>query len=350
MNQRKSGLTRREFMSRAALGTTAATLGGAALFGPVTRTARAASDSKKIVLRLSHSHMPDPVMSNLHMGVLQLQDLVAKKTNNQMEIQIFAANQLGEERVVVEGIKMGTIDLMASGTSIWSNFAPKIGLFDLPYIFTSFPQIKKILTGPAAEDMAQHVAQTTGTRLIGYLPSFGFRDVVTKTKEVKKLEDLKGLKIRVLQAPTYVRTFELLGASPTPMAFGEVYTSIQTGVLDGWEHDAPTNVASKIYEVTKFFARTEHLFGVCSIIANAKKLDSLPADFRKVFEDSAKEACNHILDVAAQKEEEGFKVLREKGMVLNTFDKGPAIERVKGYWKEYADKVGAGDILAKMVG
>jgi tripartite ATP-independent transporter DctP family solute receptor len=311
--------------------------------------ARAASDSKKIVLRISHSHMPDPVLSAMHINSLRLQELVSKKTDNQMEVQIFPANQLGEERVVVEGLKMGTIDMMSSGISIWSNFAPKFGLFDLPFIFPNFAHIRKVVQGPAGEELAQHTLQATGVRVLGYLPSFGFRDVVTRPKEVKKVEDLKGLKLRVLPAPVFIRTFELLGASPTPMAFGEVYTSIQTGVLDGWEHDAPTNVGSKIYEVTKYFSRTEHIHGVCCMTANAKKVDSLPPDFKKALLESAREACDYVFEIAAQKEEDGFKVLREKGMIITTFEKGPAIERVKGLWKEYADKVKASDILAKMI-
>jgi len=349
MNQRKGGMTRREFVSKAAYCATSAMVGGGVLFGPVARKARAASSGKKVTLRLSHSHMPDPDMSNLQMGALRLQELVSKRTNNQMEIQIFPANQLGEERVVVEGIKMGTIDLMMSGTPMWSNFAPQIGLMDLPFIFPNYARIKKVVGGPVGEALRQHVMQAVGARILGFLPSFGFRGVVTKSKEVKKVEDLRGLKLRVVQAPVFIRTFELLGASPTPMAFGETYTSIQTGVLEGWEHDAPTNAAMKMYEVTKFFARTDHIHIVCLVTANAKKIDFLPPELKKVLEDAVTEACNYIFDIAAQKEEEGFKVNAQHGMIINAFEKGPAIERVKGLWKEYATKVQATDILARMI-
>jgi len=335
-------LSRREFISRTAMG-------GVALAGVAPRPARAAIAGKKITLRFSHSWAPDPVQAPGHIFALRLQELVAKKTDRQLEIQIFPASQLGEERVVVEGIKMGTIDLMTSGTAIWSNFAPKLGVCDLPYLFTSFAQARKVLGGLAAEALAQSLVQATGARTLGFWGSPGFRNVATKSKEVKSVGDLKGLKIRVIQTPTYVRTFELLGASPTPMAFGEVYTSIQTGVLDGWEHDAPTMASSKMYEVTKYLARTEHLYGVCFITANARKIDSLPPDLRKGLEEAAGEVCSYMFEIAGQKEEDGLKILRDKGMVINTIDKAPAVERVKGYWKEYADKVGAADILAKML-
>jgi len=344
----KGNLTRRQFISRIACAGATATAATAGLLGPAARSARAAAAGGKVTLRFSHSWAPDPVQAPGHIIALKLQELAAKKTGGQLEILIFPASQLGEERVVVEGIKMGTIDLMTSGTAIWGNFAPKLGVCDLPYLFTSFAQARKVLTGPAAEALAQSLVQATGARTLGFWGSPGFRNVATKSKEVKGLADLKGLKIRVIQTPTYVRTFELLGASPTPMAFGEVYTSIQTGVLDGWEHDAPTMASSKMYEVTKYLARTEHLYGVCFITANAKKLDGLPPDLKKALEEAATEACHYMFDIAAQKEEDGLKILRDKGMTINVFDKAPAVERVKGYWKEYADKVGAADILAKI--
>jgi TRAP-type transport system periplasmic protein len=349
MKLSKRGMTRRQFISRVASAGAVAAVGDAGLVGLTPRRAAAASGGRKVTLRFSHSWAPDPVQAPGHIIGLRLQELVNKKTDGQLEIQLFPASQLGEERVVVEGIKMGTIDLMTSGTAIWGNFAPKLGVCDLPYLFTSFAQARKVLMGPAAEALAQSLVQATGARTLGFWGSPGFRNVATKSREVKSIGDLKGLKIRVIQTPTYVRTFELLGASPTPMAFGEVYTSIQTGVLDGWEHDPPTMASSKMYEVTKYLARTEHLYGVCFITANTRKIDSLPPDMKKALEEAAGEACSYMFDIAGQKEEDGLKILRDKGMVINTFDKTQATERVRGYWKEYADKVGAADILAKIL-
>lgn len=377
MGKTRDRLTRRQFLARVMGAGGVVVLGGSSLLGcgpsaspaaptkapaapttapaaptkaPAAAPTQAPPAAKKFVFRLSHSHAPDAEQSAIHIMALKFQELAAKKTNNQAEIQIFPANQLGEERVVVEGVKMGTIDMMSSGTAIWVNFAPKLGVLDLPYVFKEFDHVHKLLDGPAGEELAKHVEQSTGARVLGWYDSFGFRNVGTKSKEVKKLEDLKGLKIRVIQTPTYVRTFELLGASPTPMAFGEVYTSIQTGVLDGWEHDPPTMVTQKMYEVTKYVARTEHLFGVLLLTVNAKKLDALPADVKKGVEEAAREACNYARSLAPEKEQAALKVLKDKGMVINDFDKAQAVEKVRGYWKEYADKVNAGDLLAKLTG
>jgi TRAP-type C4-dicarboxylate transport system substrate-binding protein len=103
-----------------------------------------------------------------------------------------------------------------------------------------------------------------------------------------------------------------------------------------------------MYEVTKYLARTEHLYGVCVMTGNSRKIDALPPELKKVLVDAAHEACSYMFDIAAQKEEEGLKVLRDKGMIIHPFEKGPAKEKVKGYWAEYADKVKATEILAKM--
>lgn len=369
MDETRDRLTRRQFLTRVAGVGAAAALGGTGLLGcgvasaPAAPTkapavpaptqaaaapAQAAAPAKKYTLRLSHSHAPDPDNSAIHIMALKFQELAAKKTNNQLEVQIFPANQLGEERVVVEGIKMGTIDMMGSGTAIWVNFAPKLGLLDLPYIFKDFSHVHKVLTGPAGQELAQYVEQTAGARVLDWFDSFGFRNVATKSKEVKKVEDLKGLKIRVIQTPTYLKTFELMGANPTPMAFGEVYTSLQTGVLDGWEHDGPTMVTQKMYEVTKYIARTEHLFGALVLTANPKKLDSFPADVKKAVEEAAKEACDYARSIAPEKEQAAYKFLKDKGLVVNDFDKASSIEKSKGYWKEYADQVKGTDLLAKL--
>jgi len=362
MSETNRKVTRRQFLTWAGTGA-AVTLGGTALAAcggsttPATSTnapavpaatQAAGAPAKKYVLRLSHSHPADPDQSSLHIMVLKFQELAAKKTNNQVDVQIFPANQLGEERVVVEGVRMGTIDMMASGTAIWINFAAKLGVLDLPYIFKDFNQFHKVIDGPVGQDLAQHVEQTTGARVLSWFDSFGFRDVATKSKEVKSFEDLKGLKIRVIQTPTYVKTFELLGASPTPMALGEVYTSLQTGVLDGWEHDTPTMVSNKMYEVTKYVAKTEHLFGALVLTVNAKKLDSLPDDIKKAVVEAGKEAGDYARSLAPDKEQGSYKILKDKGIVIDDFDKAPAIEKVRGYWKEYADQVKATDLLAKM--
>src|SRR4029079_6401602 len=119
---------------------------------------------------------------------------------------------------------------------------------------------------------------------------FGFRQVVTRSRDVTEPGQLAGLKIRTIQSSIYVKTIELMGASPTPMAFGEVYTSLQTGVIDGYEHDASTTVQQRFYEVAHHMARTRHIAGVLGLFASTASLSRSPADVRAVLQRAALDA------------------------------------------------------------
>lgn len=341
-------VTRREFLKDVGLAG-ATTFGVATLVGAPVRTSAAAAGSpgQKFVLRYAHAQAPEPQFANHQIFGLRFQESLAKATNGAVEVQIFPANQLGEERAQVEGVRMGTIDMMASGSQVWGNFAPKTNLLSLPYIFTDYQQIRGLMFGPFGEEMDKHIEASTGARVLGWYPSFGHRNVSSR-KEVKKIEDLKGMKIRVTSIPPYIKAMQLLGANPTPMAFGEVYTGLQTGVIDGWDGSAEIIVTQKTYEVTKYVAKTEHAHAICVVAINAKKLDSLPAEIKKAVVDTAKEAILYVNEIAPKKEQESFEFMKSKGMTINDFDKKPVLEKAKAYWTEYAKEIGATDILAKM--
>src|SRR6185312_9196137 len=132
--------------------------------------------------------------------------------------------------------------------------------------------------------------------------SFGFREVVTRSRDITEPSQLAGLKIRTIQSPIYVKAIELMGASPTPMAFGEVYTSLQTGVIDGYEHDANTTLQQRFYEVAHHMARTRHIAGVIGLFASTATLARLPADLRTALERAAREAAAAQRNVGPQED------------------------------------------------
>ena len=132
--------------------------------------------------------------------------------------------------------------------------------------------------------MAEYLAGAVRMRPLAWSDSFGFRHVVTRSRDITDASQLAGLKIRTIQTPIYVKAVELMGASPTPMAFGEVYTSLQTGVIDGFEHDANTTIQQRFYEIAGFMARTGHIAGVLGLWASTASLARLPADVRAAIE------------------------------------------------------------------
>ena len=158
-------------------------------------------------------------------------------------------------------------------------------------------------------------------RPLAWGDSFGFRQVVTRSRDVTEPAQLAGLKLRTIQSPIYVKAVELMGASPTPMAFGEVYTSLQTGVIDGYEHDASTTLQQRFFEVAHHMARTGHIAGVLGLWASAASLARLPADVRALLERRAATAADASSGRSAPHEEPWRPTSsRERGMTIREID------------------------------
>ena len=205
-----------------------------------------------------------------------------------LEARVYPANQLGEERAVVEGMQLGAGATMhIGGTAIHNNFNKRMGVLDLPFMWRNYDHAHKVLDGKVGETLAaEH--EKLGLKVLGWQDSWGYRNVITTKKEVKKAEDLKGLKIRTIQTPTYVAALNAMGASATPMAFGEVYTSLQTGVLDGFEHSSAVAYTGKYYEVAKYITLTEHLFGPTVTVISKKEWDGYTDKEKQVVAAAAK--------------------------------------------------------------
>ncbi len=186
-----------------------------------------------------------------------MKNLKANGLGEQIEVTFFPDNQLGQEIDVINSVKLGVIDLMVSGSSISANLVPLVGTFDLGYLFSSFPQQTKAFDAGAAKPIEDALLKGANIRIISWAYNFGPRSVLAK-KPVKTPEDLAGLKIRTLPNPVITECLRLMGAAATPLAFGEIYTALQAGVLDGLEHDPPTILASKFYETAKHYALTQH--------------------------------------------------------------------------------------------
>jgi len=211
-------------------------------------------------LKCSSSLPNDPKFAN---GRVYYDNLVKHLKANglaeQIEVAFFPDNQLGQEIDVINSVKLGVIDLMVSGSSISANLVPLVGTFDLGYLFTSFPQQTKAFDAGAAKPIEEALLKGANIRIISWAYNFGSRSVLAK-KPVKGPEDLAGLKIRTLPNPVITECLRLMGAAATPLAFGEIYTALQAGVLDGLEHDPPTILASKFYETAKHYTLTQHNF------------------------------------------------------------------------------------------
>ena len=220
-------------ISRRILLKSSATLSAGAIFAPAL-IGRAQAATLK--LKLSSSQTNDPKYAN---GRVYYDNLVKNLKDGglgeQIEIAFFPDNQLGQEIDIINSVKLGVIDLMVSGSSISANLVPLAGTFDLGYLFSSFPQQTKAFDNGAAKPIEAALLKDANIRILGWAYNFGARSVLAK-KAVNTPDDLAGLKIRTLPNPIITECLRLMGAAATPLAFGEIYTALQAGVLDGLEH------------------------------------------------------------------------------------------------------------------
>jgi tripartite ATP-independent transporter DctP family solute receptor len=234
---------------------------------------------------------------------------------DRIKIDYFPNNQLGKESDVVQQVKVGSIDMMVTGSSIWATVLPELGMLDLGYVFDSYAHVAKAMDGAAGTQLNNLLLQRTGCSVLTWTSHFGPRSVYTKA-QLKSLADIKGVKLRVLPTPAFIETFKIMGAIPTPIPFGELYMAAQTGVVDGFEHDAATVLASKLNEVTKSCWLTEHLFSPMVVVIGKRSLDRIPADLRPAFMKAVADSTDQQRALAGEKGAGAIEELKRKGMTF----------------------------------
>jgi len=279
-------------------------------------------------LKCSSSLPNDPKFAN---GRVYYDNLVnslkANGLGEAIDVTFFPDNQLGQEIDVINSVKLGVIDLMVSGSSISANLVPLVGTFDLGYLFASFPQQTKAFDAGAAKPIEDALLKGANIRIIAWAYNFGARSVLAK-RPVHTPEDLAGLKIRTLPNPIITECLRLMGAAATPLAFGEIYTALQAGVLDGLEHDPPTILASKFYETSKNYALTQHNFSPLAIYFSDATFNRMDAKLREGFLDAAKKAAADTRTHGLAVEKEALANLADKGVTVVACDKEAFRKRV----------------------
>jgi tripartite ATP-independent transporter DctP family solute receptor len=284
-----------------------------------TSLAGLANAQSTIALRMSSAHLPD--LNSSHFAWQQLMAVNLKKAvGDKIRIDYFPNNQLGKESDVVQQVKVGSIDMMLTGSSIWATVTPQLGMLDLGYLFDSYEHVAKALDSGVGAKLNDMLQKSTGCQVITWSAHFGARNVYTK-QPVKSLADIKNVKLRVLPTPAFIETFKIMGAIPTPISFGELYMAAQTGVVDGFEHDSGTVLASKLNEVVKYCWMTEHLFSPMVCIMGKRGLDRIPADLRPAFMKAAADSTLQLRKVGTEKGLQGIEDLKKLGIVFSPMAK-----------------------------
>lgn len=270
----------------------------------------------KFVLKLAHSDSADMATSRKAVMADVFAKEVKARSGGRIDVQVFGAGALGGEREYVEGVKNGFIQAgLASG--VIANFYPNAMVTDIPYLFPNNEVADKVLDGPFGQKLSEGFHAATGMHNLCF-GEVGFRHFSTGKKPVHSPKDLAGLKIRVQETPLYVTEMKALGAQPTPIAFPETYTALQTGVVDGEENPLPTMIFAKFYEVQKNVTLDGHNYGVDWFVMSDKFYKSLPADLQKAVTDSAKVACQAERKANRTFTANGAKTLAEHGVAVYT--------------------------------
>jgi len=276
----------------------------------------AAFAQNKFVLKLAHSDSADMATSRKAVMADAFAKEVKEKSGGRIDVQVFGAGALGGERELVEGVKNGFIQAgLASG--VMANYFPSAMVTDIPYLFPNDDVADKVMDGAFGQKLAADFNAATGMHNLCY-GEVGFRNFSSGKTAIHSPKDLAGLKIRVQETPLYVTEMKALGAQPTPIAFPELYTALQTGVVDGQENPVPTMIFAKLYEVQKHVTLDGHNYGIDWFVMSDKFYKSLPADLLKVVTDAAQVACNAERKANRTFTTNGNKTLAEKGVAVYT--------------------------------
>ena len=301
---------------------------------------------QKTVIKFAHHA---PVTFPYQDGALKFKEVAERLSGGRIEVQVFGGAQLGGERDLLEGVRLGTVQ-MAIGAGALANFAPAYNVVQLPFLIKNQEHMVKVADGPAGKLLSQRIEQQGGFKVLGYF-STGDSGIQTVKGPVRTPADLKGAKIRVMENPALIESMRALGANPTPLPFPEVYTSIKQGVVDGATIDYTALWTTKVYEAVKYV--TEPGFHFLAeprpVVMSVKFFSSQPADVQNWIMAAATEAIAHERSLFAERQSKAIEDLRAKGIIFVKMDDAAFLEVMRPVWKRVAATYKAEDLLEAIV-
>jgi tripartite ATP-independent transporter DctP family solute receptor len=267
------------------------------------------------------------------------------KLGNKAKVVVYGSSQLGGDKPMVQKLKLGTIDL-ALPSSVMSSEVDMFGIFEMPYLVADrahMSRIEKDIVWPVLAP----AAEKKGLKIVGVWEN-GVRHITNNKRPINKPEDLQGIKLRTPQSKWRVAMFKAYGANPSPMGFSELFTALQTGVMDGQENPYTQIYSAKLHEVQKYLSITGHVYTPAYLTAGSKKWASYPADVQKALSEAAKETQAYVYKEAAADEVALLGKIKAAGVAVNTAD-GPAFVKASSdIYAQFAKEVpGSGELIAK---
>jgi tripartite ATP-independent transporter DctP family solute receptor len=267
------------------------------------------------------------------MAVKYMSDIISQKTGGKHSIKVYTGNALGGEKDTIEQTKIGALDLVRINVAPMNNICPETMVPTMPFLFRSKEHMRKVLDGPVGDEILKACAAQGFVGLAFY--DSGSRSLYTVKKPVKSLADAKGLKIRVQQSDLWVSLLQAMGANATPMPYGEVYTALKTGLVDGAENNWPSYDTSKHHEVAKFYSQTEHSMAPEMLLMSKKIWDTLTPDEQKIFQAAAKESVPYMRKLWDEKEKKSYDLVVKAGAQVIDVDKKSFQDAMKPVYDKF---------------
>ncbi len=267
----------------------------------------------EIVLKVGHSAQPT---FHMHKAWLKFADLVKEGSKGEIKVEVYPADQMGSSLEQLEYTQEGTLDMSSEAMSLLSTWDKAFGVTEMPYVFTSREQALTVLNEGSFGKFLSDKMADIGLKNLGVTEN-GFRQITNNARSVTKPSDLKGLKIRTMQVDSHIIAYKQFGANPAPMAFGEVYSALQQGVVDGQDNPLSQIATSRFYEVQKFLTMANIVFSADVVVMNKAKFDSLSPEYQKLIEDSMKKALAYQQEIIKSEEKDYIDFFRKNGLTVD---------------------------------
>lgn len=271
-------------------------------------------------IKLAHLNPQQPFDVSTAAMTAVFKSMVEAESNGALKVEIFAAGQLGNERETMEQVKVGVVQSYIASAGGMAAFYPLYGILDIPFAIPNYAVAWEVYDGPFGDYLAQEIEKKTGFKVLGYGESGGFFQITNSKRPIQTVADMKGLKIRTMTLPSHQNLMNAYGAAATPIAWAEVYTALQTGVVDGQHNPIPIVLTGKLFEVQKYLTITNHVYGTYCWVMNNDFYKGFTDEERSIVDSAARTAVvagrglNRIIEAS----DKGLPALKEAGMEINT--------------------------------
>jgi TRAP-type transport system periplasmic protein len=318
----------------------------ASLVGLMLAPAPAAAQDK-IVVKLGWTSSDGPT-DPYAVGARAFKEELEARSGGRIEVRLFPNRQIGDERPMLDGMRLGTVDAGVITNAVVAQIEPVFQLNDLPFLYADEAQAQRTLDGPVGQKLSAKL-EPKGIKVLGYMEG-GFRNMINNVRPVERPGDVRGVKYRVMQNPVFIAMFSSLGGNAVPMAWGETFTAVQQGTIDGLEIPLAVIEQNKYFEVAKYLSLTNHTYSANLLLISKRLFDRLPGDLQKAVTDAGAAATARQRSVAAANAKEIVGKLQAAGMSVNRVaDITPFRAAVKDVHEQFKASIGA-ELLDEALG